>query len=356
MGEWVWGGGDMENLLPVKRRRMPRAGVNRGVETVHHVMTRVCGQAFLLTDVEKEVFRELLGRVAGFCGVEVITYALLENHFHLLVEVPGEPGELSDEALLARARLLYGKERKGQPLSIVRIEAALRAGGEVRSGMRALLMGRMASLPMFMKILKQRYSILFNRKFVRAGTLWEGRFRGVLVENTRAAIRAVGAYIDLNAVRAGVVADPKDYRWSGYGEAAGSRGGVQGYALFVHLAGKHAETVEQVAAAYRRFLYVSGGFSGKGKAFTPEAIAAVVKAGGELSTAQWLRCRLRYMTQGAVIGTKAFVGKWVAKLSATLRGGEKKAHADDLEGLLGDAELEICALRLRKKSNPSSAR
>ena len=120
--------------------------------------------------------------------MEVITFALLDNHFHLLIDVPGSPGELSDEALLERARLLYGEERKWQPLSIARIAAALKAGGEVREAMRGLLMQRMASLPMFMKILKQRYSILFNRKYDRVGTLWEGRFRSVLVEDTRVAL------------------------------------------------------------------------------------------------------------------------------------------------------------------------
>ena len=68
-----------------------------------------------------------------------------------------------------------------------------------------------------------------------------------------------------------------------------------------------------MAAAYRRYMYVSGGVSGKGAAFTAEEIEAVVKAGGKLPKAQLLRCRLRYMTRGAVIGTRAFVEKWGSK-------------------------------------------
>jgi len=39
----------------------------------------------------------------------------------------------------------------------------------------------------------------------------------VLVENSENAKAAVAAYIDLNPVRAKIVADPKDYRWGGYG-------------------------------------------------------------------------------------------------------------------------------------------
>ncbi|MCC5840464.1 MAG: transposase [Opitutales bacterium] len=299
-------------------------------------MSRVCGQAFLLTDVEKEAFRGLLRRVAGFCGVEVITFALLNNHFHLLIEVPGKVGELSDEALLERARWLYGKERKGQPLSMARIEAALRAGGGVREAMRGLLMARMASLPMFMKILKQRYSILFNRKYDRVGTLWEGRFRSVLVENSRVAVRAVAAYIDLNPVRAGIVDDPKDYRFSGYGEAVGS-GNRKAYGLWGRIRENRGDSAEMTAALYRQYLYVSGSDPRKGCPLPPEKMAAVKQSGGELGVAELLRCRLRFMTQGAIIGSKAFVEEWTLKR----RGGDlpKRARRPAATGRFGDAVL-----------------
>ncbi|MCC5839776.1 MAG: transposase [Opitutales bacterium] len=319
---------------------MPRAG-RKGVDAVFHVVSRVCGREFLFTDVEKEAFRGLLTRVAGFCGVEVITYALLDNHFHLLLEVPGTPGELSDEALLERARLLYGKERKGQPLSMARIEAALRAGGEVRAAMRGLLMARMASLPMFMKILKQRYSILFNRKYDRVGTLWEGRFRSVLVENTRVAVRTVAAYIDLNPVRAGIVDDPKDYRFSGYGEAVGS-GRLKSFGLWWRIAENRGDSPEVTAAGYRRYLYIAGADPRKGRTLAPEEAAAVKAEGGHLSTAQRLRSRLRYMTQGAVIGTKAFVAEWGGKR----RGEEsKRSREPALAGVFEGEDLFAASTR-----------
>lgn len=325
----------MMHLIPAKSRRLPRAG-RKGVDGVFHVVSRVCGQAFLLTDVEKEAFRGLLKRVAGFCGVEVITFALLENHFHLLVEVPGKVGDLSDEALLDRARLLYGKERKGQPLSMTRIEAALRAEDEVREAMRGLLIGRMASLPMFMKILKQRYSILFNRKYDRVGTLWEGRFRSVLVENTRTAVRAVAAYIDLNPTRAGVVDDPKNYRFSGYGEAVGS-GKLSAYALWGRIADNSGEPPEVTAAGYRRFLYLSASNPQKGRTLHPREVAAVKESGGALTIAEMLRCRLNFMTQGAIIGTKAFVEEWMLRR----RGGTslKRTRRPAATGRIDDTVL-----------------
>lgn len=48
--------------------------------------------------------------------------------------------------------------------------------------------------------------------------LWEDRFKSVMAENAEGA-RAAAAYIDLNPVRAKLVADPKSYRGSGYGDA-----------------------------------------------------------------------------------------------------------------------------------------
>jgi putative transposase len=334
--------GRMKYLIPPKSRRMRRAGVGKGEDALFHVVSRVCGQSFLLTDVEKEGFRDLLRRVAGFCGVEVITFALLDNHFHLLIEVPGAVGELDDEALLQRASLLYGKERRGQPLSMARIEGALRAGGEVRSAMRALLMGRMASLPMFMKMLKQRYSIFFNRRFDRVGTLWEGRFRSVLVEDSRVAVRTVAAYIDLNPVRAGIVRDPKDYRFSGYGEAMGS-GQAAGYALLPRIANSRHEAPEEVAARYREYLYVMGSDPRKGRAFGAEEVAAVRRTKGNLTVGQSLLCRLRYMTQGAVIGTKAFVAEWTRQRQLHT-GTQKRSQASVVSGS-GDAALYAGSVR-----------
>ncbi|MCC5841950.1 MAG: transposase, partial [Opitutales bacterium] len=229
--------GFAKGLLPKKGRRRPRVLAKPGRAAVYHVVSRTCGQDFLLGAVEKERMRDLIGRVAAFCGVELLTYCILDNHFHLLVEVPGEVGELSDAELIRRAGFLYGgKVRPGQPLTLTMVEGALAEGGATRAYMRDLLLRRMGSLAMFVKVLKQRFSIGYNRLNERKGTLWDGPFRSVLVESSREALAMVGAYIDLNAVRAGLVEDPKDYRFCGYGEAVG-KGKLDEYPLLQRLAG-----------------------------------------------------------------------------------------------------------------------
>jgi putative transposase len=64
------------------------------------------------------------------------------------------------------------------------------------------------------------YTQYFNKRHKRTGTLWEGRFRSSLVQ-TEAYLLACYRYIELNPVRAGMVADPAAYRWSSYGANAG---------------------------------------------------------------------------------------------------------------------------------------
>lgn len=78
---------------------------------------------------------------------------------------------------------------------------------------------RMYNLPAYMRVLKQTFSTWFNSSQDVQGTLWEGRYRSMIVKETPEALLNVATYIDLNPVRAGVCTDPKEYRWSGYGQA-----------------------------------------------------------------------------------------------------------------------------------------
>ena len=54
----------------------------------YNVMSRVVGGDLLFGDVEKEAFRKLMRRMERFSGVEVLTYAVMGNHLHLLARVP----------------------------------------------------------------------------------------------------------------------------------------------------------------------------------------------------------------------------------------------------------------------------
>ncbi len=66
-----------------------------------------------------------------------------------------------------------------------------------------------------MKLLGQRYVQYVNRVYRRSGTLWEGRFRSCPVQE-EGYLLGCQRYIELNPVRANMVAHPAEYRWSSY--------------------------------------------------------------------------------------------------------------------------------------------
>lgn len=76
--------------------------------------------------------------------------------------------------------------------------------------------GGESALPSFMKLVGQRYVRYFNRKYERVGTLWSGRYRGLLITDACYWLTCL-RYVEQNPVRAGIVSTPGAYRWSSYG-------------------------------------------------------------------------------------------------------------------------------------------
>ena len=70
------------------RRILGQFGGELAGGQAYHVMSRTAGGEKLFGEVEKEAFRRLLWRMAKFSGVELLTYALMDNHFHLLLKIP----------------------------------------------------------------------------------------------------------------------------------------------------------------------------------------------------------------------------------------------------------------------------
>jgi len=99
-----------------------------------------------------------------------------------------------------------------------------------------------------MKHLSQRYVQYVNRRYGRCGTLWEGRYKSCLTQREDYVL-ACYRYIELNPVRARIVADPRHYRWSSYGaNAEGSASTLLApHAEYLRL----GHTPEERLAAYR---------------------------------------------------------------------------------------------------------
>lgn len=278
----------------------------------YHVLDRVVDRQMVLDDNEKERFRRLMRAAATFSGVDVLTFSCLTNHFHILLHVPA-PQPVDDAEFRRRMMALYDRTMVENLCSEI---AILRADGmdESAETIKAPYLARMYDVSAYMKTVKQRFTQSFNARHRRKGTLWEERFKSVLVEGSQGALAAVATYIDRNAVRAGIVRDPKDYRFCGYGEAAaGRRVAQKGLRAIMCSLGSNASW-RHAHAEYRKLLYCTGqakGISSEGAPLTPgfsqAEVDQVLETGGKLSAAQALHCRVRYFSDGLILGSRTYV-------------------------------------------------
>ncbi len=311
-------------------RAFPVEGSQEGF---FHCISRVVDRRFIMGDPEKETFRKILRQCESFYGLKVFTYCIMSNHFHVLVEVP-EPRELTEEEVLSRVAALYPAK---VVVGLCRELDAFRDAGlpDLVHSRLASFTRRMFSLSNFMKSLKQRFSSYYNRNHQRSGTLWEERFRSVIVEGEEATLMTMALYIDLNPVRAGVVSDPADYRFCGYAEAVG--GGERAQEGIQSLISRRPESWRLVQAEYRRLLYATGEETSVRQGFTRDEVSEVEAQLGGNPTAATLRRRVRYLSEGIIVGSRSFIDNWLTGNrwrfgERTLSGGQQR-RLPDIAGL-----------------------
>ena len=287
-----------------------------GRAAVYHVMTRTVNGELLFKDREKEILRKMIRQVADFCGVDVLTYCIMSNHFHVFVRVPDGPA-ISDRELMRRYRVLYPKPTKYQEASAKLIEQKLREGGEEAEEFRRKMLARMSDVSEFMKSVKQRFSVWYNRSHQRYGTLWAERFKSVLVQGQGNPLQTMAAYIDLNPLRAGLVKDPKDYRFCGYAEAvalsaSSGQAGVAKRGIVAIWADRGVKGIDSALRAHRSLMFGKRGSDAGQTEMTREQAVKVLEADGALPKSTMLRCRVRYFTDGAILGSAEFVHGFIA--------------------------------------------
>jgi putative transposase len=268
----------------------------------YHCMSRTVNSEWLFEESDRERLRLLIWAVAEFCGVEVLTYAILSNHFHVLVKV-SERTMIPAEEVVRRYAVLYPVPSRFRPELMEVICKEVSNGSDAGHRWLDKQRRQMGDISHYMKLLKQRFTVLFNMVHKRHGTLWSERFKSVLVEDGHA-LATMAAYIDLNPVRAGLVQDPKDYRYCGYAEAVAENVKAQrGYQEIVQ-----KPDWEHASADYRiRLFGAACKPREKGETLEAQVFENVIHQRGKIPVHVMLQCRLRYLTDGAVLGSSAFV-------------------------------------------------
>lgn len=305
-----------------------------GPVAYYHVISRVIERRFIFDVEQRERFRKLMRQQEAFSGVRVLTWTCLSNHFHILVAIDdrraaAQESELArlredDRYFLDRLKHVYdvsAVEEIGDALEQIRAAVISKdeqdeQGAQV-GRLKQPYLDRMYDLSAFVGELKQRLSQWYNKVNDRKGPLWEERFKSVLVQGEPGVLAVVAAYIDLNAVRAGIVSEPRQWRWCGYAEAAAaqcrSRDG-----LYEALGGGSEQKREgaawkRVHQRYRRLLLYAGqqrhDDDGNllAKGFTREQLEWEESQDFILPSVELLGHRLRYFVDGLALGSAAFI-------------------------------------------------
>ena len=160
----------------------------------YHVWSKVVQGLFLMIAPEDKLyFLKLLQLLARTFFVKLFSYQIMDNHFHLVLEI-SIPPDLTREQIVARFENLY-PHKKFNP------EEA------------SEYMAQWSDISVFMKYLNQQFAVYFNRKQKTSGHFWGGRFKSTILADMDAVLNCM-AYVELNATRAGMVSRSEDYAYS----------------------------------------------------------------------------------------------------------------------------------------------
>lgn len=265
------------------------------------ITNRVVGGSFLFGAIEKEKFRALMFDGEQRYGYKVWDYVVLDNHYHALIQVP-DVAEMSRDDVLARWYLANGGPEAGDP------------GDAVLSKFKL----KIHDISLVTSNFQQRFTQWYNRRNERWGRLFGGRFDSVILDEDDSIARVM-AYITLNPVRAGIVTDPAEYRWSGYGERM-AKGRLRdddrrlAPCLKHHLGltdraveGDDADVMDRVWARFRKILL---GRTVKKRHVDQTTLAKILERQNkplELEWPQRLMLQTRFVTKGVAIGRESFV-------------------------------------------------
>lgn len=287
--------------------RTKRLKVDPRIEgSVNHLVSRTNNGEWIFNRREKMKFLSLVRQAAEFCGLKLLTFVLMITHPHLFTENPEWKEDPDDAEILRRFRVLNPGREKYRGMSLELVEMHLRENTEFGIEWRRKQLAQMGDISQMMKIVKQRFTVWFNRVHRRTGTIWGGRFKNSLVEEDSGAFLAMAVYIDLNPVRAGIVRDPKDYAFSGYADAvAGNEQSRKGIMRIVEM-----PTWDKAQAEYRKLLYAVGTkVKANAASIAIEDFEKVVAERGQISLAEALMCRIRGFTDSLAFGSAEFVAK-----------------------------------------------
>jgi putative transposase len=177
---------------------MPRSARIAPRDYVYHVLTRGNDRRNIFKDEEDFTkYKEILKKYKERYQYKLYHYVLMTNHVHLVMEAT-EGGELSQ----------------------------------------------------IMKGINLSYAQYYKNRYRHTGHFWQDRFKSIMISKDEYLL-GCGSYVELNPVRAGMVKDPKEYRWSSY---RGNAYGQEDELLDEHIIYSRLFEDQDVRREYRKFV------------------------------------------------------------------------------------------------------
>jgi putative transposase len=194
---------------------------------VYHVTSRGDRRESIFDDDEdRHAFLNVVAQATERFDAAILSYCLMDNHYHLVIHT------------------------------------------------------RRGNLSRFMQQLNGVYTQIYNRRHRKVGHLFQGRFKGILVDEN-AYLLEVCRYVDLNPVRARMVRDPGNWRWSSYRAHTGNTtppAWLDTAAVHGYLLGRDAGTAADRRRAGLRYTALVA--AGKGVKLWDEALTQQIYLGG----------------------------------------------------------------------------
>ncbi len=279
---------------------MPRTARHKSKEAAfYHLTNRVTGWTDWFPFEDRRARRKLLDMILFYVSVyrcRLAAFQIMGNHFHFVVHFE-KPRSLSRKELMESADKLYGRkvEKKTADWTVAQWKAFNQ---------------RLFDVSKLMQNVDGLYAVWFNHQFRRRGHFWSERFKNPELLGTEAVQDAI-LYVELNAVRAGLVKRPEQWKW--------------GSARW-RLTGKDHDLIPleelfpsdpgtDVYRSYRARLYYRGAVpTRENQAAIPRWILHQEQRRG-FTRAGAFRRRLRFLTDGLAVGP----AEKVAQLLETYR-------------------------------------
>jgi hypothetical protein len=286
-----------------------------GQAAAYHVYGRVCGSQgeYPLSKplCRKTLIEYLRHYSSGYC-CQVAALNIMGTHYHAVIQFEAYR-TLSPEELRQRALLLY-------PNSQDQLDEWPQAKWD-------RLQERLFDVSEFMRNLHSAFGRFYNKTYGRFGRFWAERFKSTVLENTQAMLDAM-LYVELNAVRAGLVQRPE--QWKG-GSLYLREVGQDDWLM--PLTSLFEKTKKRALTEYRSLVYYRGAVPTKpGQAALSQRIVQEEAARG-FEVSGVYRKRLRYFVDGLVIGSEGFIRQHLETLRNAGYYARRKHPIPQLEGL-----------------------